>query len=119
METKKYIIILVLAMSLISRKSLFVSKQRYLLKAKKYQNECVIKMQSSNEDTIKFNLNRICLIDKNENFSFGKIKKGKKIGMWYFYKKEDTIYKCYLIQKKIKNDSIIIYSSSLVNYRKW
>jgi len=119
METNKLIIVFILLISFTSCNGLFLNKSRNIRLAKKYKKECLKKTQNTHNDTIQLKSNRVCIKEKNKKFSIGRIKNDSQFGIWYYYKKKANKYNCYLIKKKMRNDSIIIYSSSIVNYRKW
>jgi len=116
---KRIITFTILISLFVSCNSLFINKTRSYKTSQKLINECVEKWDTG-KDTIKLKSNRVCIKRKSNRLEIGKIKNNKKIGKWYYYDKlVSKDYKCYLIVKKIKNDSIIIYSSRMINYRKW
>jgi len=119
MEIKKLIIIFLLTFLLTSCNSLFINKSKQIRLAKEYQKECLDNRINNKLDTIQLTSNRFCIKKSNNKFAIGKIRNNQKRGLWYYYNKKKGKYECYLIQKRLKNDSIIIYRSSIVNYRKW
>ena len=118
MKKLQFIGLVFLTMLFLNCKS-YRRKRNYQL-SKRYMYEYLQKKDDS-KDTIPLSSGKIGIKNTPNKIIIVKLKNGNRTGKWFYYEfnKERNRYECYRIVKKTKNDSVIIYSSRLINYRYW